>query len=578
MDFPGSIGYSQPISNGYNNGMPQNPYAQQQAQNQQMQILKANLDGYIQMINYYLRVGIQKNEFTPDMANRLSRDLVADAQSGNGPVWQWICTNFSNRQASQQELWNMIDQRRYTISSSYGSVNFNNLCGNSGMPQNPYAGQYNNNFNNGGYNRPPQYPSDGASLADLFNRNGRDNRADAYSPRPDRSMDRSYYQNVQNSRPQPQPQEQQEPKSRHYEPDPGFVRKPSGGSVYRIVNIPDYEFDEYVGKNIPKTFMTAKAEKLVVSDNNTELDRYTAVDTEMKEVVKNVSEVKENLDAANIKVDKKTVVLASVDTAEIVKGDNAGLTQAFYHVNDIVAGMDKTDFVKVARTIMREIKSCGSEFQNIFEPKICEMFCNIMKIVTNCITPSEITRLDDIETFDDIDKYLDKSGKTFDVYNDVDKYNAALKAAVTGSMLAIFGIKDSKRLLDISNEEDKTVLLDNKELPVFVDGKPYRYVYGNKLTDDQITQVDKELKNVFSYKIRRKILLHNIPEFSFLMSKKYQSNLLNTDALHQSLLTTLIDKAMNGSVYMTSLTQTKSDSPLFLVAKNYNGTIEASEI
>jgi len=94
----------------------------------------------------------------------------------------------------------------------------------------------------------------------------------------------------------------------------------------------------------------------------------------------------------------------------------------------------------------------------------------------------------------------------------------------------------------------------------------------------QIAQVNKELKKVFSYKIRKKILLHSIPEFSFLMSEKYHSNLLNTDSLHQTLLTTLVDKALTGSVYMSSITQTKSDNPLFLVAKDYNGILEANKV
>lgn len=582
MNFPGNnMGYGQPMANGYGGGTFQNPYAQQQMQNQQMQILRANLDNYIACIDWYLRVGVQQNEFNSNVANRLRNDLVRDAQSQNGPVWQWICQNLSNRQAGREELWSMVDRRRYEISAAYGAVNFNDIDG-SQMPVNPYTNQ--NQFGGYGnrmYNRPrSQYAYDGVDLGDIYNRNRPRQRVDDYSSRPDRNMERQYYQNAQEVRrpqrtqqaPEPEPEPKPEPK-----PQPEFNQTVTDVS-YRIERIPDYEFEEYVGKNIPKTFMTAKAEKLVVIDGGAELDRYTAVDTEMKDVVKDVSEVKANLDAANIKVDKKTVVLATVDTAETVKGDNEALTQAFNHVNDVVAGMDKSDFVKVARTVMREIKACGAEFQGIFEPKICEMFCNIMKIVTNFITKTVISREDEISSFDDIEMYLDHADKGYDVYTDVPKFKAALKAAVAGSMLAIFGIKDNKRTLDANEEDDKKLLLDNKELPIFVDSKPYRFVYGTTLTAEQIAQVNKELKKVFSYKIRKKILLHSIPEFSFLMSEKYHSNLLNTDSLHQTLLTTLVDKALTGSVYMSSITQTKSDNPLFLVAKDYNGILEANKV
>lgn len=553
-------------------------------QQRRYEICKVNCSNYIKMITQYLNYCVDQGDITDKgLYDKLRNDLVSEVKQNNSVVWNFMWQRVGDNQLSDRDLWKLVDQRRKEFQATYDTVDMSGFA-RGGVPNNPFAsngfggssmGSGSRRFNrssNMNFNMSSDCDDGSDSLERLFGHNSRQQRVtNTYSPRPTQTMEQSRYQ------------EQDQPRRRLISEPKPEVNVPSyrqniTNISYRTNEIPDYEFNNTVGSSIPESFMTARAAKIIISANGVVKGELKVVDAEMKDVVKDLSEVKDNLNAADINVDNKTVVVAAVDRVETVKGDNAEFTKAFNRINDKIVKMDKTNIVDVATVIMCEIESCGNEFRKIIEPQICKMFNSIMKIVLNYITSETVTCENPVNSFEEIEQLLEHVGKPYDIYTDTERFGTAMKAAVNGSMLSIFGIKGSKRTLDITNKDDKKVLMDNQNLPIFVDNKPYRCIYGETLSQEQLTQVDEGLKKIFSYKIRQTILLHSIPEFGFTYNTKLQTSIFDEDELHRTLLMSLIERAMNGFIYMNDITQTKSSNPLLLVAQDYNGIYEASEV
>lgn len=596
--------YQQQYPNQY-----QNSYAQQGTQQQDHNT--ANLQRYQMLIPTYLQSKAQAGTIQPHVANQLYTTLMSEVQSG--VARQAIMNYYPNRLAPDNDLLAIIDNRAsYYINSMYAQYGnsyqqplqqfqqgYNPMMPNQ-MPNNQQQMMYQQqlyqqlyqqqlaqqqamqnqmlqqqraamyNQNTGMYNNPS---ADGASLAEIYG-TGKPavNNISAFSPVPDRTVT----PNPTYHSPQPvvtkQKQQSQQP----------AYNQTATSTSYNITEQPSKTLNHLV-EDIPLNFMGVEAKKMKVEadENGVHTEKQLNVfDTHMKYPVENLKQAKEDIEAANIPTDQDTVTLATVDEVVLAKGDNEALTKSFNVVNKVLSEAAKktNDMCKIALIVMKAIRSQGEEFIDIIEPKICEEFNNVLRIVLHRTTKEGRSyRESDVEVFEDIEALLARVDVPDMDFPDIGKYKLAMITCINASILSVF--TGAKRTLDVNNEDDRQIILEDSRLPVKIEGKPYRLLKSRELTEEQTKELNEKLKQIFAFKVRRKVIYHNNRfDFGFTDPNDYDPKSFKMDAASKKLLTSIIDKAEAGHAYLVDITKPDQFIHPIVVAENFNKELEARRV
>lgn len=586
-------GYQQYPNQGFQQPFQQN-YQQPYQQNyQQMDPNTANVSMYQQLIPQYIQNKVASGVIPQHLSNTLYNTLMNEVQ--NGVARAAIMNHYNGRIAPQNDLLSILDVRatQYIQNMSY---QYGNQYTQPQMMQQPlnngFVQQPNPMINQQWYQQQMMQqqmmqqqramvqnpmmsvystPSpDGASLAAIYGTKPQAHNVSAFSPVPDRTVT-----------PNPTYHQPQQVVTKQA-PQPVYTQVATNAS-YSMDEQPSDELNEIVNK-IPKSFMDVKAKKMSVAaeENGVHTEKQLDVfDVDMKFPVENIAQAKDDIEAAGIPTDKETATIASIDEIVITKGDNVSMTKSYNEVNGALNKEAKKtkDMVRLALVVMTAIRSQGEEFIETIEPKICERFNEILRIVLHFTTPQGRSyRESDVTNFEDIEVLLSKVDAPGEDFPNIEQFKLAIYAAIAGSILSVFTGKSE--VLDTNDKEDKQIILNDSRLPVKIEGKPYRLFKDKTLTAEQAKELDENLKRIFAFKIRRKVIFHNNNGFNFGFSdiKDFDPKSLKTDPASKKLLKRLLDKTSQGSTYLVDITKPDQFSHPLIIAENFNKELEARRV